>query len=82
MPGDGIAVVVYFSTGEAALPSTSPRSAPTTVTARRYDDTPEHRIFGHVWGVDVNIFVDIRRLPPTRRRLRAVQRVVSSVGLS
>jgi hypothetical protein len=45
-------------------------------------DTPEYRIFGRVRGVDVNIFVDIRRLHPSRRQLRAAQRIVSSVRFS
>src|SRR5436190_1627710 len=45
-------------------------------------DTPEYRIFGRARAVDVNIFVDIRRLHPTRADLRAAQRVVSRIRFS
>jgi hypothetical protein len=85
MPRDGIAVAVYFPHVQGKqryrpLRLVLPRRPSTLLEGTH--DTPEYRIFGRVRGVDVNIFVDIRRLHPSRRQLRAAQRVVSSIRFS
>ena len=85
MPRDGIAVTVYFphvggKQSYRPLRLVLPRRPSTLLEGTH--DTPEYRILGRVRGVDVNIFVDIRRLHPSRRQLRAAQRVVSSVRFS
>jgi hypothetical protein len=85
MPRDGIAVAVYFPHVQGKqhyrpLRLVLPRRPSTLLEGTH--DTPEYRIFGRVRGVDVNIFVGIRRLHPSRRQLRAAQRVVSSIRFS
>jgi hypothetical protein len=84
MPRGGIAVNVYFPPPHKPhyrpLRLVLPRQPATLLEGTR--DTPEYRIFGRVRGVDVNIFVDIRRLHPTCGDLRATQRVVSRIRFS
>jgi hypothetical protein len=85
MPRGGIAVSVYFphpggKQGYRPLRLVLPRRPATLLEGTR--DTPEYRIFGRVHGVDVNIFVDIRRLHPSGRQLRNAQRVVSAIRFS
>jgi hypothetical protein len=85
MPRGGIAVSVYFPHPRqrqhyGPLRLVLPRRPATFLEGAR--DTPEYRIFGRARAVDVNIFVDIRRLHPTRADLRAAQRVVSRIRLS
>ena len=82
MQRDAIAVTVYFphprgKQSYRPLRLTLPRRPSTLLEGTR--DTPEFRIFGRVRGVDVNIFIDIRRLHPTRRQLRVARRVVSNI---
>jgi hypothetical protein len=85
MPRDGIAVSVFFphpggKPTYQPLRLVLPRRPATFLEGTR--DTPEYRIFGRVRGVDVNIFVDIRRLHPSRRQLRDAERVVSAIRFS
>jgi hypothetical protein len=85
MPRDGIAVSVYFAhprgkQGYRPLRLVLPPRPATLLEGTR--DTPEYRIFGRVAGVDVSIFVDIRRLHPSRRQLRDAQVVVSAIRFS
>jgi hypothetical protein len=85
MPRDGIAVSVRFphAQGEQSywpLRLVLPRR-PATVLEGTHD-TPEYRIVGRVRGVYVSIFVDIRRLHPSRQQLQAAQRVVSTIRFS
>jgi hypothetical protein len=85
MPRDGIAVTVYFphprgKQSYRPLRLALPRRPSALLEGTR--DTPEYRIFGRVRGVDANIFVDIRRLHPTRRQLRVARRVVSNIRFS
>jgi hypothetical protein len=85
MPRDGIAVSVYFPQPGGKqhyrpLRLVLPRRPATLLEGTR--DTPEYRIFGRVRGVDVNIFVDIRRLHPSGRQLRNAQRIVSAIRFS
>lgn len=85
MPRGAIAVTVYFPHPRGkqrygSLRLLLPRRPATLLEGTR--DTPEYRIFGRVRGVDANIFVDIRRLHPSRAQLRAAQRVVSSIRFS
>ena len=84
MPRGGIAVNVYFPPPHKPhyqpLRLVLPRRPATLLEGTR--ETPEYRIFGRVRGVDVNIFVDIRRLHPTCADLGAAQRVVSRIRFS
>jgi hypothetical protein len=82
MPRGGAAVSVWFPHPRQKqryrpLRLVLPRQPATFLEGTR--DTPEFRIYGRVDGVDVNIFVDIRRLHPTVADLRSARRVVSSV---
>lgn len=84
MPRGGIAVNVHFPQPHKPhyrpLRLVLPRRPATLLEGTR--DTPEYRIFGRVRGVDVDIFVDIRRLHPPCSDLRAAQRVVSRIRFS
>jgi hypothetical protein len=85
MPRGGIAVSVYFPYPQGTqryrpLRLVFPRRPTTLLKGTR--DTREYRIFGRVRGFDVNVFVDIRDRHPSRRQLRAAQRVVSNVRFS
>ena len=85
MPRGGIGVTVYFphprgKQSYRPLRIVLPRRPTTLLEGTR--NTPEYRIFGRVRGVDVNIFVDIRRLHPSPRQLRTAQRVVSNIRFS
>lgn len=83
MPRGGIAVYVHFLPGRPhfrPLRLVFPRKPATLLEGTR--DTPEYRIFGRVQGADLIIFVDIRRLHPTRVQLAAARRVVSLIRFS
>ena len=85
MPGGGIAISVYFPHRRQRqryrpLRLVLPRRPATLLEGTR--DTPEYRLYGRVRGVDVNIFVDIRRLHPISAELRTAQRVISNLRFS
>ena len=85
MPRGGIAVTVYFPHvlgRQRYRPLRLVLSRRPSTLLEGTHDTKEYRIFGRVRGVDVNIFIDIRGLRPSRRQLRTAQRVVSSVRFS
>lgn len=80
MPKNGIAVNVFFPLQTAHYPSLKrvlPKVPATTLEGA--PDTPEYRIHGRVRGRDVEVWVDIRRVRPTKAQLRFAQRVVSAI---
>jgi hypothetical protein len=84
MPRNGIVVQVIFPTGLTPryppLKLVLPRTPATLLEGT--SDTPEYRIHGRVRGRNVEVWVDIRRLHPTRAMLRLAQRVLSSIRFS
>jgi hypothetical protein len=81
MPKNGIAVNVFFPITKTAhyppLRLVLPKAPATNLKAA--PDTPEYRIHGRVSGRDVEVWVDIRRLHPTKPQLRVAQRVVAAI---
>jgi hypothetical protein len=85
MPRGGIAVNVYFPHPQqkqhyGPLRLVLPKRPSTLLEGTR--DTPEYRIYGRVHGFDVNIFVDIRRVHPSRADLRSARLVAFKIRFS
>jgi len=80
MPRGGIVVRVFFPDTEERPPALRlvlPARPATTLDGTT--DTPEYRVHGLVAGRDVEVWIDIRRLHPTRADRRAAQRALSSI---